>query len=246
MRKIVIVGGVAGGATAAARLRRLDEHAEIVMFERGEHISFANCGLPYHIGGAVADREDLLLQTPESFRRRFNVDVRAQSEALSIDRAAKTVTVKDGRTGETYAEAYDKLILSPGGAPIRPPVEGIDSRCVFTLRSVADTDNIMAFIEENGPRGAAIVGGGFIGIEMAENLKQVGLDVSLIELSDQVIPPLDIDMACDVHRHLWEKGVALYLNNGLKKITEHSDGLTIGLQNGALEEIGRASCRERV
>ena len=233
MSKIVIVGGVAGGATAAARLRRLDEHAEIVMFERGEHISFANCGLPYHIGGAIANREDLLLQTPENFRRRFNVDVRAQSEVLSIDRDAKTVTVKN-HAGETYTEPYDKLILSPGGAPIKPPIEGIDSPRVFTLRNVADTDNIMAFIEENGPRSAAVVGGGFIGIEMAENLKEAGLNVSIVELSDQVIAPLDIDMACDVHRRLWEHGVALYLNNGLQKIVEHRDGLTVELQDGAI------------
>ncbi|MCL2107498.1 MAG: FAD-dependent oxidoreductase [Oscillospiraceae bacterium] len=235
MSKIIIVGGVAGGATAAARLRRLDEHAEIIMFERGEHVSFANCGLPYHIGGAVAGRGDLLLQTPESFRRRFRVDVRPRSEVLSIDRAARTVTVKDRQTGETYCEAYDKLLLSPGGAPIRPPMEGIDSRRVFTLRNVADMDRVKAFITETRPRGAAVAGGGYIGIEMAENLKLAGLDVSIIEMSDQVLAPLDFDMACDVHRHLWRKGIALYLNNGLRKITEHSGGLSLELQNGALE-----------
>jgi len=233
MSKIVIVGGVAGGATAAARLRRLDERAEITMFERGEHISFANCGLPYHVGGAIADREDLLLQTPASFKRRFNVDVRVRSEVLSIDREAKTVAVKAGDM--IYTERYDKLVLSPGGAPIVPPIEGINSRRVFTVRNVADIDEIKAFIEEDGPRSAAVVGGGFIGIEMAENLKEAGLDVSVIELSGQVIAPLDLDMACDVHGHLWEKGVALYLNNGLQKITERADGLTLQLQNGALE-----------
>ena len=233
MSKIVIVGGVAGGATAAARLRRLDEHAEIVMFERGEHISFANCGLPYHIGGKISDREELLLQTPTSFRGRFNVDVRTRSEVISIDREAKTITV---RTGDMiYTETYDKLVLSPGGAPIVPPVEGIDSPRVFTVRNVADIDQLKAFIEQYQPRSAAVVGGGFIGIEMTENLKAAGLDVSVIELSDQVIAPLDIDMACDVHRHLWEHGVSLYLNNGLQKITAHSDGLALQLQNGALE-----------
>ena len=232
MKKIIIVGGVAGGATAAARLRRLNEHAEIIMFERGEHISFANCGLPYHIGGVIADREDLLLQTPESFRRRFNVDVRVQSEVLSIDRKAKTATVQNKQTGKTYTESYDKLILSPGGAPIKPPVEGIDSERVFTLRNVSDTDRIKAYIQERRPRSVAVAGGGFIGIEMAENLKEAGLDVSVIELADQVIAPLDIDMACEVHTYLRQKGVSLYLNNGVKKITEKNNGLVVELSNG--------------
>jgi len=235
MSKIIIVGGVAGGATAAARLRRLDEKAEIIMFERGDYISFANCGLPYHIGGVIAAREDLLLQTPESFNRRYNVDVRVQSEVLSIDRQAKTVKVKNIRTGDTYDEKYDTLILSPGGSPIKPPIEGINSNRVFTLRNVADTDRIKAFIQAQQPRRAAVVGGGFIGIEMAENLKDAGLDVSIIELSEQVIAPLDIDMACEVHHYLQKKGVTLYLNNGFKKITEQKDCLLIELQNGALE-----------
>ena len=234
MRKIAIVGGVAGGATAAARLRRLDEHAQIVMFERGEHISFANCGLPYHIGGVIADRRNLLLQTPGSFSRRFNVDVRVSCEAVSIDRDAKTVTVKDKIAGKTYAESYDKLILAPGGAPVVPPVEGTGSSRVFTLRDVADTDRIKGYIGSNQPKRAAVVGGGFIGIEMAENLKAAGLDVSVIELSGQVIAPLDIDMACDVHHHLRQRGVSLYLNNGLRKITERGGSLAIELADGSL------------
>jgi len=234
MSKILIVGGVAGGATSAARLRRLDEHAEIIMFERGEHISFANCGLPYHIGGVIADREDLLLQTPASFHRRFNVDVRVQSEVLSIDRKAKTVEVKNQRTGDRYTERYDKLILSPGGAPIKPPVEGIDSDRVFTLRNMADTDRIKTFIKTKHPRSAAVIGGGFIGIEMAENLKKAGLNVSIIELSNQVIAPLDIDMACDVHHHLQRQGISLHLRNGLQRMTQGNDGMTIELQNGVL------------
>ena len=249
MSKIVIVGGVAGGATSAARLRRLDEFAEIVMFERGEHISFANCGLPYYIGGAIAERRALLLQTPESFRRRFNVDVRTQSEVLSINRGQKTVRVNNLRTGETYDEEYDKLILAPGGSPIKPPIPGIDSRRVFTLRNIADIDRIKNFINENNPRSAAVAGGGFIGIEMAENLMAAGLETSIIELADQVIAPLDFDMACDVHRHLRQQGVTLLLNNGLQKIAEDADGvdgaegagsvdgadgLTIELQNGSL------------
>jgi len=235
MSKIVIIGGVAGGATAAARLRRLDERAQILMLERGEHISFANCGLPYHIGGAIAERKALLLQTPDSFRRRFNVEVRICSEALSIDRESKTVSVHNTRTGETYAESYDKLILSPGGSPIRPPIEGIDAQRVFTLRNVADTDRIKEYIAKAQPKSAAVIGGGFIGIEMAENLREAGLRVSVIELSDQVIAPLDIDMACDVHHHLRQKGVALHLANGLQKITEQEGGLAVELSNGALE-----------
>ena len=235
MRKIIIVGGVAGGATAAARLRRLDEHAEIIMFERGEHISFANCGLPYHVGGTIANREDLLLQTPASFHQRFHVDVRVRSEVLSIDRVAKTVNVRDLRTGDTYVQPYDKLILSTGGAPIKPPVEGINSERVFTLRDVADIDRIKAFLSENKPKNAAVVGGGFIGIEMAENLKSAGLNVSIIELSDQVIAPLDIDIASDVHHHLRQHDVSLYLNNGLLRIREHNSGLTVALQKGTLE-----------
>ena len=234
-KKIIIIGGVAGGATAAARLRRLNEHSEIIMFERGEHISFANCGLPYYIGGQIEDREDLLLQTPESFHRRYNVDVRTQNEVLSIDRNIKTAAVKNRRTGEIYTESYDKLILSPGGSPIIPPVEGINSERVFTLRNISDTDCIQEYIQKNRPRSAAIIGGGFIGIEMAENLKNIGLDVNIVELSDQVIAPLDIDMACDVHHYLRQNGVSLYLNNGLQKITEQNGKLTVELQNGKIE-----------
>ena len=229
MSKIIIVGGVAGGATAAARLRRLDEHAEIIMLERGEHISFANCGLPYHIGGVIADRGNLLLQTPESFRMRYNVDARVQSEALSIDSGAKTVRVKNLKSGEIYNLNYDKLILSPGGVPIKPPIEGVSSERVFTLRNIADMDRIKAFIKERRPRRAGVVGGGFIGIEMAENLKEAGLDVSIIELADQVITLLDMDMACEVHTYLRQKGVSLYLNSGLKKIAEKKDCLTLEL-----------------
>ena len=232
--KILIIGGVAGGATAAARLRRLDEYAEIIMFERGEHISFANCGLPYYIGGVIDEREDLLLQTPDSFRGRYNVDVRIQSEALSIDREAKTVTVQNTGTGESYTENYDKLILSPGGAPIKPPIEGIDTKRVFVLRNISDVDRIKNYISQTRPRDAVVVGGGFIGIEMAENLKEAGLGVSIVELSDQLIAPLDIDMACDAHNYLRKKGVALYFDNGARKITETGGSLALELQNGEL------------
>ena len=234
MNRIIIVGGVAGGATAAARLRRLDENAEIIMFERGGHISFANCGLPYHIGGTITSREALLLQTPAGFYARFRVDVRVHSEVLSIDRKAKTVQVKNLLTGDTYSERYDKLILSPGGSPIKPPLEGIESERVFTLRDLADTDRIKAFMQAQQPRSAVVVGGGFIGVEMAENLRQAGLEVSIVELSEQVIAPLDADMACDVHHHLRRQGIALYLNNGLQRITEQEDGLSILLQHGSI------------
>ena len=234
MKKILIIGGVAGGATAAARLRRLDEHAEIIMFERGEHVSFANCGLPYHIGGVIADREDLLLQTPESFRQRFNVDVRVHNEVLSIDRETKTVSVQNRLTGKVYTENYDKLILSPGGEPVIPSIDGIDSTGVFTLRNIADTDNIKEYMKKNTPKTAAIVGGGFTGIEIAENLTEAGLDVSVIEFSNQVIAPLDIDMACDVRHNLERHGVKLYLNNGLQKIMDDNGGLRLELQNGMI------------
>ena len=235
MSKIVIIGGVAGGATAAARLRRLDEHAEIIMFERGKHISFANCGLPYHIGKSITDREELLLQTPESFRQRFNVDVRVLNEVTSIDREAKTVSVTNKLTDERYTESYDKLILSPGGAPIKPPIEGINLEHVYTLRNLSDTDRIKSYISKTRPKSAAVVGGGFIGIEMAENLREAGLKVSIIELSDQVIAPLDIDMACEIHKHLRQKGISLYLNDGLQRIVEKSGSLSVELSSRALK-----------
>ena len=235
MGKVIIVGGVAGGATAAARLRRLDEHAEIILFERGEHISFANCGLPYYIGDTISDREELLLQTPESFSTRYNVDVRVFCEVTSIDREKKKVHVLSKVSGETYLEGYDTLLLAPGGEPIKPPIEGIDLDKVFTLRSLADADTIKGHIERTGAKRAAVIGGGFIGIEMAENLSKAGLEVSVIELSAQIIAPLDIDMVCDVQNYLRRKGVSLYLNNGLQKITQQNGVLTVHLSEGAIE-----------
>ncbi|MDR1066854.1 MAG: FAD-dependent oxidoreductase [Clostridiales bacterium] len=235
MNKTIIVGGVAGGATAAARLRRLDESAEIVLFERGGYISFANCGLPYYIGGRIAERGKLLLQTPESFRRRFNVDVRVNAEVISIERAAKTVSVKHTLTGEEYTESYDKLILSPGGAPVRPPVEGFDLPGVFTLRSIEDADRIKAHIQRNQPKSAVIAGGGNIGVEMAENLRRAGLSVSIVELSGQVLASLDYDMACDIHRHLEQNDVRLYLNNEIRKVSERAGGLRAHLRDERLD-----------
>lgn len=232
--KVVIVGGVAGGASAAARLRRLDESAEIIMFERGEYISFANCGLPYYIGGEITKKSALTLQTPQSFNARFNVDVRVNSEVTSIDPKAKTVTVRSKDRGE-YTESYDKLILSPGAAPIRPPMEGADNARVFTLRSIPDTIKIREYVEEEFPESAVVVGGGYIGVEMAENLKNAGVAVTIVELADHVIAPLDYDMACDVHRYLKEKGVGLILKNGVQAIKEEGGKLKLTLSDGEIE-----------
>jgi NADPH-dependent 2,4-dienoyl-CoA reductase/sulfur reductase-like enzyme/rhodanese-related sulfurtransferase len=232
--KTVIVGGVAGGASAAARLRRLDEHAEIIIFERGEYVSFANCGLPYYIGGIIEDREDLTLQTPESFKARFNIDVRLQSEVVAIDTAAKTVTVKTA-AGETYTESYDKLILAPGAKPVVPNIPGVDSALVFTLRNIPDSQKIKDYIKVGKPKSAAIVGGGYIGVELAENLALAGLHVTVVELSDHLIAPLDFEMAVDVHNYIRSKGIKLILNNGVSAIEETDEGITAVLQNGKIK-----------
>ena len=229
--KTLINGGVAGGASAAARLRRLDEKAGIIILERGEFVSFANCGLPYFIGGTITDEEMLTLQTPESFKARFNVDVRVFNEAVKINAERKTVTIENLLTGEAYEESYDRLILSPGADPIKPDIEGIDSSNVFTLRNIPDTMKIKNYIEAANPHTAAVVGGGYIGIEMAENLVSAGLDVSVVELSDHLIAPLDFDMAADVHRYLKSKGVNLYLNNGVTAVKDDK----VVLQNGEIQ-----------
>ena len=228
--KTIIIGGVAGGATAAARLRRLDEKAEIIILERGEYVSFANCGLPYYIGGVITDREDLTLQTPESFKARFNIDVRVLNEAVKISPDTKTVTVKNLRTGETYEEPYDNLILSMGAEPIRPNIEGADGSNVFTLRNIPDTLKIKNYIDSAKPRSAVVIGGGYIGVEMAENLARAGIKVAIVELADHLIAPLDFDMAADVHRYIKSKGIYLHLNNGVKSI----HGNTVVLQNGEI------------
>ncbi len=228
--KTIIIGGVAGGATAAARLRRLDEKAEIIVLERGEYVSFANCGLPYYIGGIITDREDLTLQTPESFKARFNIDVRVLNEAVKISPDIKTVTVKNLRTGETYEESYDNLILSMGAEPIRPNIDGADGSNVFTLRNIPDTLKIKNYIDMAKPRSAVVIGGGYIGVEMAENLAEAGLKVAIVELADHLIAPLDFDMAADVHRYIKSKGIYLHLNNGVKAI----NGNTVILQNGEI------------
>ena len=222
--KIVIVGGVAGGASAAARLRRLSETAEIIMLEQGEYISFANCGLPYYVGDEITDRGALTLQTPGSFNARFGVDVRVYSEVTGIDRSGKTVEIRNRMTGVTYKEAYDKLILSPGASPFVPLLEGVDNERVFTIRNIPDAVKIKEYIAEKSPESAVIIGGGYIGLETAENLKRSGLEVSVAEMSDHVIAPLDYDMACQVHSYLRKKGIGLFLSNGLASIKEDADG----------------------
>lgn len=229
--KTIIVGGVAGGASAAARLRRLNENDEIIILERGDYISFANCGMLYFIGGEITDNNMLTLQTPESFRKRFNIDVRVKSEAVKISPEAHTVTVRNADTGEEYEETFDKLILSPGAEPIRPNISGIELPHVFTLRNIPDTMKIKSFIDSSKPKKAVVVGGGYIGVEMAENLANAGLDVSIVELADHLIAPLDADMAADVHRYIISKGISLYLNNGVAEITDKK----VILQNDSIE-----------
>ena len=218
MTKIVIVGGVAGGASAAARARRMSETAQIIMLERGEFVSFANCGLPYHIGGDIASRDALLLQTPESFKKRFNVDVRIFNEVLSVDAVTKKLQVKNVLTGQTYEESYDKLLLSPGASPIKPPIPGINNPHVFTLRNIADMDAIIAALVAHKPQHATVVGGGFIGLEMVEALHQRGVRTTLLELAPQVMAPVDPEMANLLHRELLNKGVDLRLNTGLTAV----------------------------
>jgi NADPH-dependent 2,4-dienoyl-CoA reductase/sulfur reductase-like enzyme/rhodanese-related sulfurtransferase len=231
-KKILIIGGVAGGASAAARLRRLDETTEIIMFERGDYISYANCGLPYYIGGAIKNRDDLLLQTPESFKRRFNVDVRVKSEVVKINRQKKMVDIVELSTGRKYSEEYDRLILSPGAEPVRPGIDGIDSSRVFTLRNVADMDRIDEFIKTTNAKNAVIAGAGYIGLEMAENLHDRGLSVQVVEMLDQVMPGLDKEMAMYLHSHLNERGVGLQLGDGVSSLHQTSSSLRVTLKSG--------------
>lgn len=210
--KVLIIGGVAGGASAAARLRRLDERAEIIMLERSGYISYANCGLPYYIGKEITDKEALTLQTPKSFGTRFRVDVRVKHEALSIDRENKTVLIKDLGSSAEYTETYDKLLLAPGAGPIKPSIPGIDRKGIFSLRTVENTFEIDEFIANHQPKSAVVVGGGFIGLEMAENLQNRGIKVALVQQTEHVLPNLDFDMAAEVHKHLRQKGIDLHLS----------------------------------
>ncbi|HAX40101.1 MAG TPA: pyridine nucleotide-disulfide oxidoreductase, partial [Clostridiales bacterium] len=233
MKKVVIIGGVAGGASCAARLRRLDETAQIVLLERGEYISYANCGLPYHVGDVIKTRAALLLQTPEAMRKKFAVDVRVQNEVLSIDREKKTVLIKRVDSGETYTESYDVLVISTGSSPLKPPIPGIDSSRVQTLWTVPDTDRIRALVREQGVKSAAVIGGGFIGLEMAENLRHAGLEVSLIEALDQVMSPIDFEMAQLLHEGLLQNGVNLHLGDAVESFNDVVGGVEIRLKSGS-------------
>ena len=233
--KVLIVGGVAGGASAATRLRRLDEKAEIILFEKGPYISYANCGLPYYIGGEIKERENLLVTKPALLRGRFGIDVRTDSEVVSIDRRAKTVAVKNHQTGETYTESYDKLLLSPGASPKKPDWEGVNLPGIFTIRNVPDTCAVDDFIRETGAKRAAVVGGGFIGVEMAENLTARGLSVTLMEYQEQVLPPLDPEMAAIVHTHLRQNGVNLALGTAVSGFEKAGTGILVKTGKGDLE-----------
>lgn len=237
--KVVIVGGVAGGASAAARLRRLDESAEIVMLERTGYVSYANCGLPYYVGGVITERSKLTLQTPASFAARFDVDARVNSEVVAIDRAGKRVRVRSTVSGEEYDESYDVLLLSPGAKAIRPEIPGIDDPRVMTLRTVEDTLAMRGFIDENHPRTAVVCGAGYIGLEIAENLVGLGIQVTIVQRPDHVLPPLDRDMAADVHHHIRSKGVRLVLKDALESF--ETDGpLRAVLRDGGKVEADMA------
>jgi len=232
MSKIVIVGGVAGGATTAARLRRLDEKAEIVIFERGKYISYANCGLPYYIGGKIAEREKLFIQTPQGFSRRFRIDVRVESNVTRILREQKKVEVQDLNSAKAYKESYDKLVLSPGAEPVKPSLPGINREGIFTLRNVHDTDRIKEFIDTRHPKRAVIVGAGFIGLEMAENLHRLGIFVTIVEMAEQVMTPLDFEMAAEVHQHLKTKKVEFYLKEAIASFSEENGKIVSHLESG--------------
>ena len=230
--KYLVIGGVAGGATAAARLRRMDENADIILFERGKYVSYANCGLPYYIGGVITERDKLFVQTVEGFTARFNIDIRPEQEVTAIHPKDKTVEVKNLGTGQTYTESYDKLVLSPGAEPLRPGIEGINSKKIFTLRNVPDTDTIKNYVDQNKPRHAVVVGGGFIGLEMAENLHDLGINIAVVEMANQVMAPLDYSMATIVHQQLIEKKVDLRLEDGVSRFEETSEGILVHLRSG--------------
>ena len=229
--KFIIIGGVAGGATAAARIRRNTEQANIILFEKGEYISYANCGLPYYIGGVIKERNRLFVQTPDDFGKRFNIDVRVKSEVTRIDRKAKLVHIRT-TDGQEYTETYDKLLLSPGASPVRPMLPGIESEGIFTVRNVADTDNIKSYMQQNEIKRAIIIGGGFIGLEMAENLHNTGAEVTVVEMANQVMGPIDFSMASFIHRHLSDKGIKLHLGQTVESFTRDNGGLKVHFKSG--------------
>lgn len=229
--KVIIVGGVAGGATAAARIRRLDEKAEITVFEKSGFISYANCGLPYYIGDVITDKEELTLQTPESFYNRFNVNVKVHHEVTAVHPNRKTVEVKNLDTGEVFEEKYDKLLLSPGAKPIKPPFKGIDSDKLFTLRTVEDTLKIKEYVDKNKPKSAVVAGGGFIGLETAENLRELGVEVTIVQLLPQLMAPFDSDMASFIHSEVRKHGVKLALGRKVEDIYDENEKIVVALEN---------------
>lgn len=231
-RKVIIIGGVAGGASCAARLRRLDEEAEIILLERGEYISYANCGLPYRTGGVIKTKDALLLQTPEAMRKKFRIDVRVKNEAVKIRPDAKQVVVRETGSGKEYTEAYDELVIATGSSPLRPPIPGIDSDRILTLWTVPDTERILSMIHDRGAKSVSVIGGGFIGLEMADNLKHAGLDVSVIEMLNQVMAPLDYEMAQLLHENIEQNGVHLYLGDGVENFRDTGSGIETVLKSG--------------
>lgn len=235
--KYIIVGGVAGGASTAARLRRMDEQAEIIMLEKGEYISYANCGLPYYIGNIIAERDKLFVQTAQSFNSRFNIDVRVSAEVTAIDAEKKTVNVQDLGSGKTYTETYDKLVIATGAGPVRPPLPGIDSSKIFTLRNVPDTDAIKMVAEKYRGGKALVIGAGFIGLEMAENLHEAGIEVGIVEMINQVLAPVDYPIAAIAQQHLRSKGIRLLLNTAVSGFEETATGLKVMLNNGKEELV---------
>ncbi len=232
-RRILIVGGVAGGASCAARARRLSEDAEIVIFEQGPYVSFANCGLPYYVGGVIEQEESLLVASPELFKKRFNIEVKVENQVVGLDRQEQVIQVKDLKTGEVRAEGYDALMLSPGALPIRPPLPGVDLPGIFVIRTIPDSRQIREWIITKKVKKAVIVGGGFIGLEMAENLTKRGMTVSIIEMLPQVMPPLDPEMAALIHEHLKSKGISLYLGDAVTGFEQKGDGsLAVNSKSG--------------
>lgn len=229
--KYIIIGGVAGGASTAARLRRLDEHASIILFEKGAHISYANCGLPYYIGDVITDRNKLFVQTAASFKLRFNIDARVLSEVIAIDTELKSVTIKNITTGEEYEETYDKLVLSPGASPVRPPLPGINSDGILTLRNVTDTDRIKEYVQQFPNGKAVIIGAGFIGLEMAENLHHLGMKITVVEMGDQILAPTDFTIAAIAQQHIRSKGVDLKLKTAVTGFERDDNGLKVLLKD---------------
>ena len=229
--KVVIIGGVAGGATAAARIRRLSEQAEIVVFERSGFISYANCGLPYYIGGTIEDEAELTLQTPESFWERFRVNMYVHHEVTAISPDSKTVTVKNLENGSVFTESYDKLVLSPGAKPVMPRFDGIDSERIFTLRTVEDTLKIKKYTDAHHPKSAVVIGGGFIGIEVSENLRKLGLDITLVEAAKQVMSPFDRDIVSFIHAEIRKNGIHLMLDTMVEGFADNECGIDVKLKN---------------